>query len=283
MEDAGRSARKVEAQVAEAVAAVRARAPQAAPRVGLVLGSGLGAFAERVEQATRIDYAELPGFPEPGVAGHAGRLLLGSVGGTEVAVMQGRAHYYESGRADAMKVAVRTLAGIGCDILVLTNAAGSLVEWAPPGAVMLVSDHINFTGVSPLFSEVGDARFVDMVGAYDKELRKNLKQDAVRCGLELPEGVYMWCAGPNFETPAEVRAAKVLGADAVGMSTVPEVILARHAGLRVAALSIITNLAAGISETPLSHAQTMEVAAAASDRVQGLLERFLANLSEGKH
>lgn len=251
------------------------------PRVGLVLGSGLGPFADAVEDATVIPYADLPGFPEPGVAGHQGRLLLGNVSGTPVAVMQGRAHYYESGRADAMKVPVRTLKQIGCEILVLTNAAGSLDEAAGPGSVMRITDHINFTGVSPLFGESGNDRFVDLSGAYDAELAGRLQDAAAAEGVTLHRGVYMWFCGPNFETPAEIRAAGVLGASAVGMSTVPEVILARHAGMRVAALSIITNLAAGLSTTPLTHAQTMEKAKLAAGSVQRLLLAFLAGLAEG--
>lgn len=251
------------------------------PRVGMVLGSGLGPFADAVEDATVIPYGDLPGFPEPGVAGHQGRLLLGRVSGTPVAVMQGRAHYYESGRADAMKVSVRTLAQIGCEILVLTNAAGSLDEAAGPGSVMRITDHINFTGVSPLFGETGNDRFVDLSGAYDADLADRLHAAAAAEGVTLHQGVYMWFCGPNFETPAEINAGRVLGASAVGMSTVPEVILARHAGMRVAALSIITNLAAGMSATKLTHAQTMEKAKLAAGSVQKLLLAFLAGLNEG--
>lgn len=250
------------------------------PRVGLILGSGLGPFADAVEDAAIIPYGDLPGFPEPGVAGHEGRLLLGTVSATPVAVMQGRAHYYESGRADAMTVPVRTLARIGCEILVLTNAAGSLVEEAGPGSVMQITDHINFTGVSPLFGETGNDRFVDLSGAYDADLANRLRDAAETEGITLHRGVYMWFCGPHFETPAEIRAGRVLGASAVGMSTVPEVILARHAGLRVAALSIVTNLAAGLSATPLTHAQTMEKARLAAGSVQKLLLAFLAGLSE---
>ncbi len=245
------------------------------PRVGLVLGSGLGSFADKLKDAVRIPYGDLPGFPEAGVAGHAGRLSLGTVGGTPVAVMQGRAHYYEKAEADAMKVPVRTLRRIGCETLLLTNAAGSIDPDAGPGSVMLLSDHISFTGVSPLFGEDGDERFVDLSDAYDPALRKRLEDAAKQVGIELHDGVYMWFCGPHFETPAEIRAAKIMGATVVGMSTVPEVILARHAGMRVAALSIITNLAAGMSETKLSHEQTMANAAIASDRVQELLLAFL--------
>ena len=255
---------------------VRERAGGLEPRLGVILGSGLGPFADRVEDAVAIPYAELPGFPRLGVAGHAGRLVLGTIGGTAVAVLQGRAHYYESGRADVMKVAVRTLAAIGCEALILTNAAGSLVEAVGPGSVMLLTDHINMTGVSPLFGEEGDARFVDMVDAYDPGIRRCFLDLAAKLGIDLHQGVYAWMGGPAFETPAEVGAIRVLGADAVGMSTVPEVILARHAGLAVGALSIITNAAAGMHATRLSHEQTIANAEAAADAVGRLLAAFVA-------
>lgn len=257
-------------EVARAAALIGERAGLS-PRTAVVLGSGLGGFADSLEDAAAIAYAELPGFPEPGVAGHAGRLLVGTVGGAPVAVMQGRAHYYEHGRADAMAVPVRALAAAGCERIFFTNAAGSLNPEAGPGSVMLLTDHINLAGVSPLIGESGDARFVDMVGAYDLGLRDRFRAVARRRGIRLYEGVYMWACGPQFETPAEIRAARVLGADAVGMSTVPEVILARHAGLKVAALSILTNLAAGMSEIALSHELTLKTAAEAADTVRDLL------------
>ncbi len=261
--------------IEQAAALITGQCGDLAPRVGLVLGSGLGSFADQLKDAVRIPYGDLPGFPEAGVVGHAGHLGLGTVAGTAVAIMQGRAHYYENAEADAMKVPVRTLQKIGCETLLLTNAAGSINPDAGPGSVMLLSDHISFTGVSPLFGEVGDRRFVDLSDAYDLALRQRFQDAAKQVGIELHDGVYMWFCGPHFETPAEIRAAKVMGATVVGMSTVPEVILARHAGMRVAALSIITNLAAGMSETKLSHEQTMANAAIASDHVQALLLAFL--------
>lgn len=253
------------------------RASGLRPLVGVILGSGLGPFADDVADAVNIPYGDLHGFPTPGVGGHAGRLLLGTVSGTPVAVLHGRAHLYESGRADAMKIPVRTLAALGCATLVLTNAAGSLRPECGPGSVMAISDHIGLTGVSPLFGEPGDDRFVNMVDAYDPELRARLKAAAARIGLTLHEGVYAWFCGPHFETPAEINAARVLGADAVGMSTAPECILARHAGLRVVALSIITNLAAGMDEAGLSHQQTLKVAATAAGDVRRLLAAFLGD------
>lgn len=245
------------------------------PRVGIVLGSGLGPLADDVTDATAVPYDHLHGFPTPGVGGHAGRLLLGAISGTPVAMLQGRAHYYESGRADSMMAPVRTLAALGCETLILTNAAGSLREEVGPGSVMAISDHISLTGVSPLFGEPGDGKFVNMVDAYDPALRARLHETALATGLALHEGVYAWFCGPHFETPAEIRAARVLGADAVGMSTVPECILARHAGMRVAALSIVTNLAAGMGDIGLSHDQTLSVAATAAGDVRKLLLAFL--------
>ena len=261
--------------IEDAIAAVRAKSAGFQPLTGIILGSGLGSFVDSVEDPVVISYADLPGFPEPGVGGHAGRLVLGRVAGSPVAVMQGRAHYYESGRADAMKTPVRTLAGLGCDTLIVTNAAGSLNPDAGPGSVMVLSDHISFTGVSPLFGEPGDDRFVDLSAAYDPEIRAAFHAQAEQQGLTLHDGVYMWFCGPHFETPAEIRAAGILGATAVGMSTVPEVILARHAGLKVGALSIITNLAAGMGDGELSHTQTMTNAAVAAKSVQALLTGFL--------
>jgi purine nucleotide phosphorylase len=254
---------------------IGARAGGLIPRVGVVLGSGLGPLADDVADPVVVPYGELPGFPEAGVAGHAGRLVLGRVGETPVALMQGRAHLYEHGRPDGMAVAVRTLAEVGCETLVLTNAAGSLDAELGPGSVMLISDHIGLTGVSPLFGEGGTERFVDMVGAYSPRLRARLLELAGRLGIELREGVYVWFSGPQFETPAEIRAARVLGGTAVGMSTVPEVILARRAGLEVGALSVITNLAAGMGEERLSHEQTMRVAATAVETAGRLVRAFL--------
>ncbi|WP_370151884.1 purine-nucleoside phosphorylase [Ferrovibrio sp.] len=262
--------------VTRSIAAIRAAAPDFRPQTGMVLGSGLGAFADTVQPVASISYADLPGFPRPGVGGHAGRLLLGQVGPVPVAIMQGRSHYYEHGRPDGMRIALQTLQEIGCETLLLTNAAGSLRAEMPPGSIMLITDHINFTGVSPLFGESGDRRFVDMVDAYDPGLRAALQRAAASAGITLQDGIYMWFCGPNFETPAEIRAAKFLGADAVGMSTVPEVILARYLGMRVAALSIITNAGAGLDAAPLSHQQTMAAAGQAADGVRALLETYFA-------
>ena len=245
------------------------------PKVGIVLGSGLGGFADAVEDARIIGYEDLEGFPPSGVHGHAGRLVLGRVGKTDVAVCQGRAHYYEHGNPAAMKDVVRTLKAIGCETLILTNAAGSLMEEAEPGAVIMLNDHINLTGVSPLFNEEGNNRFVDMVDAYNPTIRAKLQELAGKHGITLHEGVYAWFCGPHFETPAEIRMARTLGADAVGMSTVPEVILGREAGMKIAAMSIVTNMAAGMSATALSHEQTMANAADGAAKVQTLITALL--------
>lgn len=261
-------------QVAQIIAG---RKPGFRPRVGIILGSGLGPMAEDVFDATVIDYRDLPGFSQPSVDGHAGRLSLGYIGSTGVAMLQGRSHYYEQGRADAMLVPVQTLHAIGCEALVLTNAAGSLDPAIGPGSIMAISDHINLVQSSPLFGETGNTRFVDMVGAYDAGLRQAAREAAAKIGSKLPEGVYVWFAGPQFETPAEVRFARIIGGTAAGMSTVPEVILARRLGLKVVAFSIITNLGAGMSDAVLSHGHTVKVAEAAAGDLRRLLNRFIAD------
>ncbi len=255
--------------------AIADRAGGFRPRVGVILGSGLGAFANEVEAVATIPYAELEGFPPTTVGSHAGRLVLGRVGPTPVAVLQGRAHYYERGRIDEMAVPIRALAAAGCEAVLLTNAAGSLRLDMPPGSVMAIADHVNFTGQNPLFGTTGDGRFVDMVEAYDPALRRRMLEAARAVEVRCHEGVYIFFSGPSFETPAEIAAARVLGADAVGMSTVPETILARHAGMRVVALSLMTNYAAGLVPGALAHEQTLAVAGEASAGVCRVLRRFL--------
>ena len=265
---------------AAATAALIRKQSAETPEVAMVLGSGLGAVAEAVTRRTSLSYAELPGFPEPTVAGHGGSLVLGRLAGRSVAVMQGRAHYYESGRADGMNLALATLKELGCRRLILTNAAGSLRQDVGPGRLLLLRDHINFAGVSPLFGLTGNARFVDLVDAYDPAAREEVLRVAERLGIPLAEGVYVWFCGPHFETPAEIAAARILGGDAVGMSTVPEVIVARLLGLKVTAISMITNLAAGMSDQPLSHDQTMHHATAAAGDMTRLLTAFLKELPD---
>jgi purine-nucleoside phosphorylase len=264
-------------QVDDCLAVINQAATGFVPQVGMVLGSGLGPFADQVNAIASIGFDDLPGFPQAGVGGHAGRLVLGHVGGTRVAVLQGRAHYYEHGQADVMAVAIQTFKALGCEALILTNAAGSMVTDAGPGSVMLITDHINMTGVSPLFGARGNQRFVDMTQAYHHGMNDAMRSVAKANDVNLHEGVYAWMCGPNFETPAEIRALKILGAQAVGMSTVPEVILARHQGLPLCALSIVTNYAAGMSPTALSHEQTMEYAKMATLDVERLLSAFLSH------
>ena len=269
------------ADLRDAVAAVRARAPGARPRVAVVLGSGWGGLTGHVAGAIRIPYADLPGFPQATVAGHAGELWLGRIGAVEVAVMSGRKHGYETGAVDGMKVALRCLHALGCAVLVQTNAAGSLNTDMGSGSLMLIADHINLPQRSPLVGESGSERFVGMADAYDRALRLGAREVATRMGVHLHEGVYLWCFGPQFETPAEIRAFKLLGADAGGMSTVPETLIARHAGMRVLALSLITNFAAGLSNEPLSHALTLSAARAASERAGGLLAGVIRSIPLG--
>jgi xanthosine phosphorylase len=265
--------------VTEAGALLRGRL---APRVGIVLGSGLGAVAEVVDGAVDMSYAELPGFPRPGVAGHAGRAVLGHMGGVPVCVLMGRAHLYEGGEPEERRVPVRALRAAGADVLVLTNAAGSLRPEVGPGRLMAISDHINLTGHNPLVGPNDESlgpRFPSLRDAYDPALRVQLHAAAADEGIDLAEGVYLAVSGPSFETPAEIRAFRTLGADAVGMSTVHETILARHAGLRVAAVSVISNLAEGLAETPLSHEQTLADAQRAAGDLARLLERFVGRLA----
>jgi purine-nucleoside phosphorylase len=257
---------------------LRQRLPQARPRIAIVLGSGWGDVAQRVQDATRISYRDLPGFPLPSVQGHASDLIYGRMGEHEVVVLTGRKHTYETGEPDGMKLPIRTLRDWGCEVLVQTNAAGSLQAAMPPGSLMALSDHINFSQRSPLIGESGSERFVSMVNAYDEGLREQALAVAAARGDTLHTGVYVWFVGPQFETPAEIRMFARVGADAVGMSTVPETIIARHAGMRVLALSLLTNMAAGMSAEVLSHAHTLSQAAAASDRAAGLLCDVVAQL-----
>jgi xanthosine phosphorylase len=248
------------------------------PRVGVVLGSGLGAVADAVANAVRIDYAELPGFPRPSVEGHGGSAVLGHIGEVPVAVLQGRAHVYEGVDHDLVRTPTRALRAAGAEVLVLTNAAGSLRPELGPGRLMLIADHINMSGVNvltgPNVDELGD-RFTSLRDAYDPELRARMRDAAGELGIELGEGVYLAVSGPSFETPAEIRAYRTLGADAVGMSTVHETIVARHAGLRVVGVSAITNLAEGMSDEPVSHEQTLRDAARAADDLAPLITRFV--------
>jgi purine-nucleoside phosphorylase len=255
------------------------------PTVGVVLGSGLGAFGDGLEQA--IPYADLPGMPTATVAGHEGKLRLGTVGGVGVACLQGRVHLYEGHDASTVVFGVRLLARLGCRAVVLTNAAGGIAPGLRPGDRMLITDHLNLTGRNPLAGALtstqeaelaGDTsalRFVDMAGAYDRRLAELAHQAAHDTGSVLREGIYAGLMGPTYETPAEIRMLRTLGADAVGMSTVLEVIALRQLGVRVAAISCITNLAAGISEMPLQHADVQAVSARTAAPFVALLARLV--------
>jgi purine-nucleoside phosphorylase len=245
------------------------------PRYGIVLGSGLGSLVDEVRDAVRIPYSELPGFPVSAVSGHAGELVAGYLGTTPVIMLAGRVHYYEHGDANAMRKPLEVLMGLGVKSLILTNAAGSLREDMAPGSVMQIADHINYSGMNPLIGEPSDGRFVGMTSAYDAELSAAMRDAADAEGIDLAKGVYMWFSGPSFETPAEIRMARVLGADAVGMSTVPEVILARFFGLRVAAASVITNYGAGMTGGELNHEETKDMAPIGGKRLARILKRMI--------
>jgi xanthosine phosphorylase len=262
--------------LADAAAVVRGRLQGAAPAVAIVLGSGLGGLADELEAPISFAYADLPGFPVAGVQGHAGRLVLGRLAGVPVMCFQGRVHLYEGKPASAILPLVRLVHDLGCRRLLLTNAAGSLREEVGEGSVALIADHINLLGTSPL---LGGPNFVGLTGVYDPELRRVLRDAAAGLGLDLPEGVYLATLGPQFETPAEIRAFRALGADLVGMSTVPEAIAARSLGLRVAGLSAVTNLAAGMTPAELSHDHTLAAAAIAGAKLRRLLAAALPDLA----
>jgi len=245
-----------------------------APKVALVLGSGLGGLVGQVEDAVRIPYGDLPGFPKSGVTGHAGEVVAGRFAGAPVLMLAGRAHYYEHGDASVMRPVIEALAGFGIEKLLLTNAAGSLDQKMPPGSIMLITDHINFSGSNPLFGEPTDRRFVGLTEAYDAPMRAAFEKAAQATGIDLHQGIYMWFSGPSFETPAEIRMARGFGANAVGMSTVPEVILARFCGLRAAACSVITNFGAGMTGDELSHEETKDVAPQGGRKLATVLRRM---------
>ena len=261
----------------DALETIRARVPDASPKTALILGSGLSELAESVD-GVGIDYAELAGFPKAGVSGHGSKLVIGELAGAQVAVLTGREHYYEHGRADAMRLPLETLAALGVETLIATNACGSFRADIPPGDLMLIADHINFAGISPLIGEPTDRRFVNVTEAYDTGLRQALKAEAGALGIPLEEGVYAWWPGPMFETPAEIRMLRTLGADAVGMSTVPEIILGRFLGLRCAAVSVVTNMAAGLGNEVISHEHTKASAPVGAEKLGRVLRRVLAGV-----
>jgi len=253
-----------------------------APAVGVVLGSGLGGLADELEDRIEIPYDQIPGWPVSTAVGHSGVLVLGTIDGVPLAAMRGRAHLYEGIGAEPLVFGVRVLARLGVRTLVVTNAAGAIDESYRPGMLVLITDHINLMGTSPLVGPNDDAlgpRFPDMSDAYDPELRRIAREAADRLGLEVGEGVYTAWVGPQFETPAEIRFGRAIGGDLAGMSTVPEVIAARHLGIRCLGISVVTNMAAGVVEGKLGHEEVLAVGAEAQPRLTALLRAVLPALA----
>ena len=250
-------------------------------RLAVVLGSGLSSYAASLEGAVEVPYGDIPGFPLPRVEGHAGSLFSVELGGAPALILAGRVHTYEGWDLSDVVFAVRSAITTGCSTVMLTNAAGGISDGMAPGDLVLLSDHLNLTGRNPLAGDNDDRlgpRFPDMTNVYDPALRRIASTAATTLGQNLAEGVYAWFLGPSYETPAEVQMAKRMGADLVGMSTVPEAIAARHMGAKVLGMSLVTNLAAGISATPLSHEEVTEVADAARSRFTALLDALLPQL-----
>jgi purine-nucleoside phosphorylase len=262
----------------EAAEFVRARGFDVRFDVAFVLGTGLGTLVDEVSDAVSLSYADIPHFPKSGVSGHAGKLVAGQLEGKRVLLFQGRAHYYETGDAGAMRLPVAFVKELEIPILVATNAAGSVRASIRPASLVAINDHLNLSGANPLLRDHTEGRFVSLTDAYDPALREVLQRAAKKTGIDLPEGVYAWLSGPSFETPAEIKMVQVLGGDLVGMSTVPEVILARYYGLRVAAISVVTNLAAGIEGASPSHQETKDTAAEVSEKFKRLIRSFVAEL-----
>lgn len=270
----------LERAIAAAAAAVRDRLEHRRPTVAIVAGSGLGFLADHLADAVRVPYREIPGFPQPTIVGHAGELVAGTLAGREVIVQSGRFHLYEGHQPSVVTFPVRVFAELGARTLIVTNAAGGIRRTLMSGGIMLISDHINFTGMSPLAGPVvaGEERFPDMSEAYDPELRALAREVARQAGVALQEGVYLGLLGPSYETPAEVRAFERWGADAVGMSTVLEVVAARARGMRCLGFSTVTNAGAGISPVKLSHAEVMEVAGQVREDLGRLVEGIVARI-----
>lgn len=270
-------------QVTEAAAFLKARLGSLEPRVGMVLGSGLGAVAEAVKEPVVVPYGEIPHFPQSTVEGHSGRIVAGLVGGAPVVILQGRVHFYEGYSPAQVTFPMRVLGALGIQSVVLTNAAGGIREGYRVGQLVALADHINLMGWNPLvgpnearfgFQPGAGLRFFDMTEAYSKALRTLAKEAAEAEGETLDEGVYIAVSGPSFETPAEIRAFRTMGATLVGMSTVPETIVARHMGIEVLGLSCVTNLAAGLNSAPLSHEEVFETGRQVEQRLARLLERL---------
>jgi purine-nucleoside phosphorylase len=275
-------------EVAEATAFLKARLGALQPRIGLVLGSGLGAVADAVTEPVTVSYAEIPHFPQSTVEGHSGRIVAGLLGGVPVAAMQGRVHFYEGYSPLEVTFPMRVLASLGLRAVVLTNAAGGIAEGYAVGQIVALADHINLLGWNPLvgpneprFAARPGAglRFFDMTEAYSRRLRGLAREAALAEGFALDEGVYLAVSGPSFETPAEIRAFRTMGATLVGMSTVPETIVARHMGLEVLGLSCVTNLAAGLGTAELSHAEVFEAGRKVEQRLAALFVRLMPKMA----
>jgi purine-nucleoside phosphorylase len=267
--------------VEDAVSRIR-RESDLRPRVGVVLGSGLGGLADEVENRVEIPYGRIPGWPVSTAVGHAGVLVLGSIDRVPIAVLRGRAHLYEGMGADRAVFGIRVLKRLGLRTLVVTNAAGGINETYRPGMLVLISDHVNLTGTSPLVGQNDEStgpRFTDMGDAYDPELRMVAREIARLLGLELPEGVYVAWLGPQFETPAEIRFMRAIGGDLAGMSTVPEVIAARHMGIRCLGISVVTNMAAGVVPGRIDHTSVLAVGADSQSTLTMLLRALLPALA----
>lgn len=264
----------------ETVSFIRSKTA-AKPKIGIVLGSGLGAFVKEVTVETTIPFRDIPHFIPPTVDGHQGNLLFGKVAGHEIAILQGRVHYYEGHSMESVVFPARTMALMGCEILILTNSAGGFGDTMQAGDFMIIEDHINLMGINPLMGpnikELGP-RFPDMTEAYDRKLIEKMEQVFQKQSVRYHKGVYCGVSGPTYETPAEVRYLKMIGGKAVGMSTVPEAIAANHLGLRVAALSCITNLAAGLSRQKLSHTEVTETARQVEQKFTAFLKDFIASI-----
>ncbi|WP_163579522.1 purine-nucleoside phosphorylase [Gracilibacillus saliphilus] len=268
-------------QLAEATAYLQDKI-KTQPKIGLILGSGLGMLADEIENPTKIKYEEIPGFPVSTVEGHAGQLVIGNLQGIDVIAMQGRFHYYEGYGIDAVTFPVRVMKELGVEKLIVTNAAGGVDRSLEPGDLMLITDHINNTGQNPLIGEnvhEHGVRFPDMSTAYDRDLQVVAKQAAEQLDITLKEGVYVWNTGPSYETPAEIRMLDIIGGDAVGMSTVPEVTVARHAGIKCVGISCISNMAAGILDQPLTHDEVIETTEKVRESFLQFVKQLIQDIS----
>lgn len=272
---------ELHARIVAAASAIRQTSPTS-PKVGVVLGSGLGAFADRLANPTTIPYDGIPYFPSTTVAGHSGKLVLGTIGGLGVAALQGRFHHYEGHDLDTVAFPVRVLRQLGAHTLILTAATGGIRDSLYPGAIACLSDHLNLLGVNPLRGPNDDrlgSRFPDMSEVYSPRLRQLAGEEAMKLGVPLAAGVYACMPGPSYETPAEIRMLRTLGADVVGMSTVPEAIVARHAGMDVLAFAVVSNWAAGIAGTPITHEEVLEAGRAVGPKLAGLIAKVVERLA----